>query len=138
MVINNFKYRKNKNLANNVQRWRCTKNDCKIFLKLDQHNNILEKNETHINHDFIPSELLARQKISNTLKRKAIEDMSIRSSKLICQELRNDNSESLSVHDLKRIRQNISHAKTSHSQNLPKTFYQCHEAVEKINLKSNK
>lgn len=81
-----YKFRFHKMLNNDVQRWTCCRNTCKCFFK--RHNDV----DTEIYNDHThnrPSEQdINRQKLSNNLKRKAVEEISELPSKLICRELK--------------------------------------------------
>ncbi|CAI6359869.1 unnamed protein product [Macrosiphum euphorbiae] len=75
-VIDKFKYRFHKMLANDVERWSCTNKKCKCYFK--RSGLLLLENESKLtNHCHEPdsSELLKRQNIRNNLKRKATEDI---------------------------------------------------------------
>jgi len=110
-VIDGYKFRFHKNLANNHQRWTCCKNNCKSFFKLNEFNTIVEKSISH-NHEQPSENLINRQKISNKLKRKALDDPVERPSKIIHRELRENDTDTLNTYDLQLIRKNIHHVRT--------------------------
>ena len=78
-VVDGYKFRHHKDLANNVQRWMCTKKDCTAYMRI---GDAVEGNQMH-NHPRDPDGSLTRQKVSNACKRKAIEDIFDRPSKFI-------------------------------------------------------
>lgn len=87
IVKDEFKFRFHKNLANDVQRWACTDKKCKAFMKMSA--GIITDDsqaDTH-NHEPVQEASLAKQRISNAVKRKALDDVCERPSKLICREL---------------------------------------------------
>lgn len=59
---------------NSVKRWKCPKAGCKSYVKTNIQNDlvIIESHLTH-NHPCKSSDLLRRQKLCNTLRRKAME-----------------------------------------------------------------
>jgi len=77
-----YKFRFHKTLKNDVQRWPCSVQSCKCFLKLSPLNKIVDSNTNH-NHNKNDENVLNRQILSNSLNRKAIEDISCKPSKLI-------------------------------------------------------
>jgi len=91
-VISSYKFRFNKFLINDVERWCCTVKTCKCFAKLIVKSLIIYYSliiDTEIeifdehNHKPLPENILTRQKIGNNLKRKAVDDMFIRPSKIL-------------------------------------------------------
>jgi len=94
----NFVSTKHKTLKNDVQRWPCSVKSCKCFLKLSPLNKIVDSNTNH-NHNKNDEKILNRQILSNSLKRKAIEDISCKSSKLIRSELKKGDVSTLTTND---------------------------------------
>lgn len=82
-----FKFRFHKKLANDVQRWTCTQKKCKAFLKMSAGIIVDEAHANTHNHEPLSQYSLEKQRISNAVKRKALDDVSERPSKLICREL---------------------------------------------------
>lgn len=74
LVIDGYKFCFHKLLKSELQRWRCIKTICKSFIKINNVNEIIEREINH-NHEKLETSVLNRQKISNVLKRKAIEDV---------------------------------------------------------------
>ncbi|KAJ9574686.1 hypothetical protein L9F63_008147 [Diploptera punctata] len=112
LVIEGFKFRFHKTLANGLQQWTCSIKTCKCFLKLDSSNSVIEKMKNH-SHEKVGEKMLQRQKISNAVKRKAMEDVCTRPTKLIHKELSAGNRESIDKFDIELIRRNIQYARTS-------------------------
>jgi hypothetical protein len=79
MVIDGAKFRKGRTLSSGKTYWRCSNKNCKPNFYITSRNDMIESNLNH-NHD--PSDIY-RQKISNSVKRKAEEDISVRPTKLI-------------------------------------------------------
>jgi len=71
-VVNNYKFRFYHTLANDVRRWVCCKKTCNAAIKYDVNGNICEQNTTH-NHEPDDLQSILRQKVSNSVKRKAVE-----------------------------------------------------------------
>ncbi|CAI6359831.1 unnamed protein product [Macrosiphum euphorbiae] len=82
IIEDQFKFRFRKILQNDVQRWKCCLNTC-VFFKLSDNNRMIEKCKCDHTHEKCDSKVLDNQKLSNSVKRKAQEDISTRPSKLI-------------------------------------------------------
>lgn len=87
VIIEGFKFRFQKLLRNDIQRWCCCIKSCKCFFKCENNFNIIEQSIEH-NHPKPEQKLLNRQNISNSLKRKAKDDISSKPSKLLQVELK--------------------------------------------------
>lgn len=73
-------------LANNLERWSCTNKKCKCYLKKIG-SELLKNKSVLTNHCHEPdsSESLNRQRIRNSVKRKATENITARPTALILQ-----------------------------------------------------
>uniref|UniRef100_A0A8D8UZF9 FLYWCH-type domain-containing protein n=1 Tax=Cacopsylla melanoneura TaxID=428564 RepID=A0A8D8UZF9_9HEMI len=75
LVFEGFKFSFQKLLKGDVERWICCTKSCKCSVKLiNNRTDLLEKLNDH-NHERIEKKLLNRQKLSNSLKRKATADL---------------------------------------------------------------
>jgi len=72
--MDGYKFCFHKKLANDIKRWTCSKSSCKCYLKINCYNKIIESYTNH-NHDKIEENISNRQALSNSLKRKAVEDV---------------------------------------------------------------
>ncbi|KAF0761492.1 FLYWCH-type domain-containing protein [Aphis craccivora] len=82
MVITH-KFRFHKMLKNEVLRWTCCQSTCKCFLKPIMVL-ILRFLMIIPNHNKSSEQDINRQKLSNNLKKKAVEEISVFPSKRIC------------------------------------------------------
>lgn len=137
IIEDGFKFRFHKMLRNDVQRWKCYLNTCKCFLKLSSTLDIIEKCNVH-NHQKCDDKVLNRQKLSNSVKRKAQDNISTRPSKLIRSELKNSDIPSINTNDLKLIRNNIHHARKVLYPKLPKSMQEVHNCLSTMNITTNK
>jgi len=80
---------------------------------------------------------LNRQILSNSLKRKAIEYISCKLSKLIRSELKKGDVSTLTTNDLSLIRHNVHRARSFVHPPLPKCIKKLHAAFESMNIKTN-
>ena len=71
LVIQDFKFRFQKILADNKERWCCTDKKYKCCTKLNENRDILGGNELH-NHDEDSEVCLNRYKLNNSVNRKTM------------------------------------------------------------------
>jgi len=72
-VVDGFKFRFHRIMKNEIQRWACTNKRCNAFLKSDTHGVEIDNNLEHNDHVADEKRSLVRQKLSNSIKRKAVE-----------------------------------------------------------------
>lgn len=131
IVLDEFKFRFHKNLANNVKRWTCSKNTCKSYLKTDHQDNVIENPSEH-NHAPCEVKDIQRQGISNVLKRRAIENICDRPLKILHKHLSTSTDVStmqIDTNDLFKIRRNMCAARNKALPKLPQNLKELHEAV---------
>uniref|UniRef100_A0A8D8Q0W5 FLYWCH-type domain-containing protein n=1 Tax=Cacopsylla melanoneura TaxID=428564 RepID=A0A8D8Q0W5_9HEMI len=111
LLMGGFKFHYHKTLKDDAQRWACAKKDCKSFVKLAKDGEtLLGKFHDH-NHEKIEDKILARQSLSNFLKKKAVEDITTEPSELLSKELTDSDRGTLSKSDLRFIHNNIQRAR---------------------------
>jgi predicted house-cleaning noncanonical NTP pyrophosphatase (MazG superfamily) len=140
LVLDRFKYRFHKELSSGVKRWVCSisgNKKCPAYLKTEGKTNIVEVIDNH-NHPPHEEKILNRNELSNSLKRKATEDLNERPTKLIHQELRKGDIETLTNCDIKRIRKNIYQARRGVLPKLPTTQEEIHHALNSHSIKTNR
>jgi len=137
-LIDGYKFHFNKYLNYNIQRWPCTKRMCKSFFKLNESSEILFSVLNH-NHEKDDVNILTRQKVSNKLKRKALEDPFEKPCKILHRELREGNISSLTSTDTMRIRKNIHYARSSMIPKLITNLDELHLALTNLGeIKTNR
>lgn len=113
---------------------------CKCFAKLIVKN--LIETEIYIfnehNHEPLPENILTRQKIRNNLKRKAVDDMFVRRSKILHSELKYDDIENITSGDVLLIKRNIHIARYSKLPKLPTSLTQIYETLKNMEFKKIK
>lgn len=135
LVLHGYKFRFHKTLANNTERWMCSKNTCKSFLKLGKNEEVLAGPSPH-SHEPLEENKLERQKLSNGLKRKASDDICARPSKLIHLALKNNDIETLTRNDISLIKRNMLNARQSKHVN-PRSTEETLSAVGNMDIKTN-
>jgi len=124
-VIDQYKFRFHKYSKNNIERWCCCKKTCKSYIHLNSDNDVVKKVINYNHHE--ENEILNRQILSNKLKRKAVDDISEKPSKIINSELLKNDIDTLTTYDLQLIRKYIY---------IFNIFYTCTITNAIINIKS--
>ena len=131
-VVNGFKFNKDKETRVGLK-WRCTQKLCKAHIFTDAlgENLITTVNE----HNHAATRNLQRQKLSNSVKRKAMEDISLHPSKIFRSEyaqLDNNSREQITVDDILRIRHNAYKGRRTLYPKIPRSLNEVHEAITSI------
>uniref|UniRef100_A0A146MFT3 BESS domain-containing protein n=1 Tax=Lygus hesperus TaxID=30085 RepID=A0A146MFT3_LYGHE len=135
-VRGNFKFSFHKYLKDGVQRWRCIVRSCRAFLKFSAESALLEAFDGHT-HDAADDSSLNRQRMSNSLKRKAIDDICSRPSKIVQRELQSAEVTTLQLSDIENIKQNIRRERRKKFHNLPVSRQEATAAVETLETRTN-
>jgi hypothetical protein len=136
LIFEKYKFRKYRVLKTSEETvWRCTNKNC--IATVYTLNSVFSRKEGTHNHN-LEEELLVRQKVSNSLKRQAQEDISAKPAKLIRKELNNqrDALETISVTDFRYIRNNINRARLV--PKLPRSAEEVQIFLNTANLKTSK
>jgi hypothetical protein len=128
-IINGYKFGYHKKLKNEMFRWKCTNKNCKSFIKVDIHQNIIANSTPH-NHIPDDTTSLDRQKLSNVSKRKGLLDINIKPSKIIFAELSADDHIKSTSNDINLIRKNMYNARRSILQKLPINIEEVHNVLQ--------
>jgi hypothetical protein len=93
--------------------------------------------EQNLYHSHEADTTLARQKISNSLKRKANDILCERPTKIIRREIASSRVLNvMTTDDMNRFRKNLSAAKLRKFPNLPTTVFKLHECMRTYSLKT--
>jgi hypothetical protein len=135
LIVDGFKFRFHKMLCDDVKRWLCTRKTCKAYIKR-KHDVIVEAFLEH-NHESDSDQTLNRQKLSNSLKRKATEDICEKPSKLLHRELHSKHVDTLTVTNVNLIRKNIHNARKHILPQIPTSISDVHDALDAIEITTN-
>ncbi|KAE9521590.1 hypothetical protein AGLY_018020 [Aphis glycines] len=139
LICDGFKFGFQKNLANDVKRWTCTKKICSAYLKINMCNEIQFENSKLIHNCAKDSEQkINRQILSNNLKRKALEQLSERPAKLFHDEMKKCNVSTLTSSDVTYIKNNMNHARNSIHPKLLQDANEIHNILSSIEIKTFK
>lgn len=135
LVCNNNKFSKvNRQLASGEVKWRCIKKTCTSYILTlgDGSARCLSKYNLEHNHEAISSSELQRQEVSGIVKRKAVEDICERPSKILHSVIKNKN-EHLKSGDVKCIKKNLYHARRKLLPAIPTSVEEVQKALSKLN-----
>lgn len=135
LVFNNHKFYKS-DQTKQGQKWRCVKRKCVAKLYVDATNDVMPVGD----HNHEVCEILARQFVSNSVKRKAESELAATPAKIIRKEILSAPQElqqSLTRNDLRRIKKNFYVKKRQQYPPLPKNRDECHDALECFKIVSN-
>jgi hypothetical protein len=106
IVLNNFKFREYRKSKNGNFNFRCTNKLCNASVIVSNNSDqIVDKSKSSKhNHEVYSDQIISREIVRSSLKRKAENDLYTRPNKLILQELKNsDVAENTEHGDLKLI-----------------------------------
>ncbi|CAG9769568.1 unnamed protein product [Ceutorhynchus assimilis] len=139
MVFENYKFRKYRVLKTTQEEvWCCTRKNCNA--KMYILNSFFSRKSLKHNHQMEETSLI-RQKISNSLKRKAEEICSERPLKLIRRELKAQSSsiiDVISMKDIQYIRNNLYRARLQQRQKLLKSPEELQSALVQMDINTSK
>lgn len=121
-----------------VKRWQCSKRTCKAFVKTQSTENIIVESVLNHNHEKLSEAVINRKLVSNSVKRKAVDDICEKPLKLIRSEIHNKNVDTFTTKDIVRVRQNIYNARASSLIKLPKNISEFHSAIESSPIVTHK
>lgn len=143
LVLNNFKYKEHyRKLASGESKWRCAKYKCKAFIHTlgESSNRVITS--LNANHTHVPEErnVLERQILTYSAKRKAESDIAEKPAKVIRKELCEPRTNMVSVtsKDIHCVRKNIYYARRKLVPALPKSIGEVHEALNELNPKTSR
>ncbi|KAL4112727.1 hypothetical protein QTP88_016463 [Uroleucon formosanum] len=136
-IVNKFKFSYHKILQNEFKRFKCTKRGCTAYLRICKNKNVVWES-SNLNHSHNPDEenQLERQIISNGLKRKAIESICERPSKLLHSYLRENSINSITTQDVKYIKYNMLQAQALVHPKLPKNIQEMNDILQTMDIKT--
>ncbi|KAK7603911.1 hypothetical protein V9T40_004184 [Parthenolecanium corni] len=138
-VIEGYKFSFHKRLRDGKQRFKCTKNSCKCYVIFNADGSTaVDKTQGH-EHNFDTPDTLVRQKLSNALKRKAVDNLSEKPAKIIRRALLEDGTDDVTHTDIQRIRRNLYEARSRVRPPLPHSLAELHTSLNSYDrLTTNK
>jgi hypothetical protein len=112
LVMNGLKFRFQKILAENMERWCCTDKKSKFYINCNESRGIFGGNVTQ-NHAADREAYLNRQICNNCFKRKEMKDFCERPRKLIHKELQSQDLDTRTYKSIRNISRNMHKARFS-------------------------
>ena len=136
IVINNFKFAFGYKNQNNVEVWRCVIKKCKAKITTNSEKSCMFTEEGTHNHNAADN--IASQAISNSVKRKATEDLSEKPLKLIRSEIEKlpTFGANITYKEIGTIRRNIYRSRRGVLPPLPKNINDVHDVMDAIEIKT--
>lgn len=135
LISENFKYRVAHTSKSGEIRWRCTNSKCSATVFTNTSENIVFKKCNEHNHEAVSEKLLNRQQVTQAAKRKAVDDILEKPSKLIRIGENKVNSKStFSEQDAVCVRKNIYYARRKKWPALPKSIEEVHSVLQQLHL----
>jgi len=139
-IVKGYKFRYYLTLVNDVQRRICCKNTCNAAIKYNVNGAICEQNTTHC-HEPDEHKSMLRQKVSNSVKRKTVDQLRERPSKIIHSGMSSTVLSVLNSNYVTLIRKNIHTARMNIHPKLPRDFKELHltlpNVINKMRTKNN-
>lgn len=114
----------------------CTVSSCNSYFKLNSAKEMIEQCIEH-SHERIDKAILNRRLVSNNLKRKADDDISVHPSKLLSDFLKMQDVLILTIKDTTRIKMILGTARRSAFSSLPKSTIKSHDTLDNLQIISN-
>jgi hypothetical protein len=137
LISEDFRYRFHKTLKNGKVSWRCSNKSCKATLKTVGENlMVVETNGEHCHES--DKRKCERQQLRVSVKLKAVEDVTSRPTKLIRTELQSSDNQNIQTGDLKLPQLAIYRERRRELPPLPTFRDEVHDAIDKMDIKTNK
>jgi len=138
LVHNNYKFYKKHTAKTNICMWMCVNNKCRAKCYTDSEKLVENKNTCFV-HTYEEETALNQQKIINSCKRKAVDSVVEKPSKIIRLELtQHKNEGNLFMSDIKLISRNVQNARASCYPKIPKSRKEVHNTWSSIYVKTNR
>lgn len=142
LVLNQFKFKEhNRKLCSGETKWRCVKSGCNAYLKTigSSSDRVLTCSNQNHSHEPELENVLQRQILTTTAKRKAENDLCEKPSKIMRKALTEESRiNDITVKDLECVRKNIYYARRKTLPAVPKSIMEVHTALDAMDLKTNK
>jgi len=118
------------------KKWRCFVKNCPTFIKILDPSKLISSNNENHNHESCSEQMMQRQQMSSSVKRKAKENPHDKPSKVLIQCLNDQSTSKLEITDLKYVKRNAYNARRNILPPLPTNMNSVHEAIERLNIKT--
>jgi len=108
------------------KKWRCCIKKCPAFIKILEPSNIITSSNENHNHESCSEQMMQRQQLSTSVKRKAIDNPHDKPSKVLIQCLNDQFTNKLEITDLKYAKRNAYNARRNILPSLPTSMNSSH------------
>lgn len=135
LVLSGYEFCFHKTLKSGLARWKCAFKTCKSHLKTlcKDDFTVVEGSEGH-NHQNEDESTIMKKDLQNNLKRKAVEDICERPSKLIHHELRTASTQDFTTSHVIQFRKAIYKARRKILPKLPSNLQELHEVLDSFDV----
>jgi hypothetical protein len=136
---NGYFYRQKKVLKTGECFWCCTNKSCKAKIYTLGRENVISRSDLNHNHQS-DDQKLARKIISNGVKRKAVDDIAERPSKIIHSVLKENNNviDCIKINDITCVRKTIYNKRRQLQPPLPHDTESTVKLIDNLNIKTIK
>jgi hypothetical protein len=137
LIVESAKFTKDKVLKSGETYWRCAIRSCKAKVFTMEVESAISRSDLQHNHSK-DIKKLNRQTITNSVKRKAIEETAERPTKIMHSVLKNHSEQmsTVSVRDICYIRNNLYNSRRKRQPPLAKTTEEVMDILNKINIRT--
>ena len=137
VLCEGFRYRLDVETKSGDLSWRCSAKGCKARVRTDAVPTLVIQQKNDHNHES-DDRGNARHVLRVNAKRKAVDDLSARPSKVIRSKLQTMNEKSLEPKDLKCVAKVVYRKRRKIYPPLPTSQQATHENLQKMNIETNK
>lgn len=140
LVVNGYKFNFHKKLKTSEETcWKCTNRKCKACIYTLGVSSAIFVTKTSSEHCHLADiSTLNRQTVSAVCKRKAVDDISEKPSKIIRMALKENLPATLTTRDVEYVRKNMYNSRRKLIPALPKNINDVHEILNSIDVKTSR
>jgi hypothetical protein len=137
LIVNNYKFSFCDKLLNGESRWRCRVPKCNATIYTIGEDFLISRHNLIHSHEELSKSALQKQFVAVAAKRKASEDIGLQPKRIIRCVLKENESDQLTIDDVKSVKRSIYGERRKKFPKLPKSCLESHCALEDIKEKIN-
>jgi hypothetical protein len=135
LIVNNYKFSFCDKLLNGESRWRCRVPKCNATIYTIGEDFLISRHNLIHSHEELSKSALQKQFVAVAAKRKASEDIELQPKRIIHSVLKENDSDQLTIDDVKSVKRSIYGERRKKFPKLPKSCLESHCALEDIKEK---
>jgi hypothetical protein len=135
LIVNNYKFSFCDKLLNGESRWRCRIPKCNATIYTIGEDFLISRHNLIHSHEELSKSALQKQFVAVAAKRKASEDIGLQPKRIIHSVLKENESDQLTIDDVKSVKRSIYGERRKKFPKLPKSCLELHCALEDIKEK---